>query len=283
MNNFDLVKVLLSNMAGSQHHITVNTTFVKFMDELECGVFLSQLIYWSDRGGRKDGWFYKTQKEWEEEIGIKRRAINRCIKKLEGKKILKTKVMKVGGAPTTHYKLDMDVLTQELKAFLQKEHSEANAQMDLHERTNGNVQSYNSEMHERTNGNVRTYKSSITKNTNIDYSKDYDKKEVSSSFGEIIQLYEELVPGSLNSFIVEKMEYDFEEHGLDLMKKAFEIAALNNKRNYNYISGILRNWKNKGIHSVEELELHESQRTQPQEEQDDSLDYYKNIILNRKE
>jgi hypothetical protein len=33
---------------------------------------LSQAIYWSRRT-RKDGWFYKSQKEWEEETGLTRR------------------------------------------------------------------------------------------------------------------------------------------------------------------------------------------------------------------
>lgn len=35
-------------------------------------LFLSQLMYWSDKGSDKDGWIYKTQAEWTEETGLSR-------------------------------------------------------------------------------------------------------------------------------------------------------------------------------------------------------------------
>jgi hypothetical protein len=34
---------------------------------------LSQAIYWSLRTSNADGWFYKTQEDWEEETGLTRR------------------------------------------------------------------------------------------------------------------------------------------------------------------------------------------------------------------
>jgi hypothetical protein len=36
-------------------------------------LFLSQLLYWSDRGSEGNGWIYKTQAEWTDETGMTRR------------------------------------------------------------------------------------------------------------------------------------------------------------------------------------------------------------------
>lgn len=36
-------------------------------------LFLSQLLYWSDRGSEGNGWIYKTQAEWTDETGLSRR------------------------------------------------------------------------------------------------------------------------------------------------------------------------------------------------------------------
>lgn len=151
LGNFELTKMLLTSMAGSENHFTVNMFFVKFMGELEGGVFLSQLIFWSDKGGRSDGWFYKRAVDWESECGLKRRALERNEKKLIKLGILDTRNMKVNGSPTKHYKLNLDALLNEIRAYVN--------------RTNGNVTSDKSEMYERTNGNVTSDISSITEST----------------------------------------------------------------------------------------------------------------------
>ena len=52
--------------------IAFHRCFVTLTGSVPAALMLSQAIYWSRRT-RKDGWFYKSQKEWEEEIGLTRR------------------------------------------------------------------------------------------------------------------------------------------------------------------------------------------------------------------
>ena len=52
-------------------------------------VFFSQAIYWSKR--TKDGWFYKTQKEWEFETGLSRKEQESARRKLKKVGFLKEK------------------------------------------------------------------------------------------------------------------------------------------------------------------------------------------------
>jgi hypothetical protein len=52
--------------------IAFHRCFVTLTGSVPAGLMLSQAIYWSRRT-RKDGWFYKSQKEWEEETGLTRR------------------------------------------------------------------------------------------------------------------------------------------------------------------------------------------------------------------
>ena len=45
-------------------------------------LMLCQLIYWTDKTQDPEGWIYKTQKDWEEEIGLTRRNQETARKKL---------------------------------------------------------------------------------------------------------------------------------------------------------------------------------------------------------
>lgn len=55
------------------------------------GLFLSQAFYWTDRTKDPDGWFYKTQAEWEEETGLTRYEQETVRKQLVKRGLLETK------------------------------------------------------------------------------------------------------------------------------------------------------------------------------------------------
>lgn len=191
MNNFDSLKMLISQMAGTEHYITVNSVFVRFMGELEGGVFLSQLIYWSDKGSRSDGWIYKKAHEWERELGIKRKSLERNTKELVKRNILETKVMKdSNGTPAKHYRIKQDILQSELLKFM------------------------SSDLYDGTNGNVLSDKSSITKTTNIDYNIDINVADKSAT---------------ANKPKTKKRIYDEQDHEMLLAKYLFELMKLNNE------------------------------------------------------
>lgn len=114
----------IESFTGHKNVITLNVVYVDFVDDLETGLFLSQLIYWSDKGGRKDGFIFKTDKEWHEELRLSRYSVRKARKKLEGMGILETKVKKANGNPTVHYKLDKTAFTEQFMAFLRNRTNE---------------------------------------------------------------------------------------------------------------------------------------------------------------
>ena len=99
---------LIAELTGQENIVAVPREFIKLTGDPATGIFLAQLIYWCDRGSRKDGFIYKSHKEWEEEIGLERYYCKKARKKLEDMGILETKLKKANGAPTLHYRLKMD-------------------------------------------------------------------------------------------------------------------------------------------------------------------------------
>lgn len=52
--------------------IAFHRIFVKLTGSVTAALMLSQAFYWSKRTSDPDGWFYKTQAEWEDETGMGR-------------------------------------------------------------------------------------------------------------------------------------------------------------------------------------------------------------------
>ncbi len=62
-----MVKALLTSP------IAFHRIFVTIGGSLAAGVMLSQAWYWRQRTKDPEGWFWKTQEEWEQETGLTRR------------------------------------------------------------------------------------------------------------------------------------------------------------------------------------------------------------------
>ena len=99
---------VVKKLTGQSHILTIPRVFVDMTGSTDTALLLSQIIYWSDKGKRKDGWFYKSYQEWQEETGISIKKLRRSVQFLEAKQVLKTKVKKANGNPTLHYKFDED-------------------------------------------------------------------------------------------------------------------------------------------------------------------------------
>ena len=141
------------------------------MDSLDGGVFLSQLIYWSDHAKREDGFFYKTAKDWHDEIYISKHQINKHTKKLCDLEIVETKKIKANGSPTLHYKLNIERLALCLSSFFK------NLEIEIEKIENGKLKisksiSKNSQMESESfeNGNQKNEKS-ICENSQIHFEK----------------------------------------------------------------------------------------------------------------
>ncbi|MGK1925716.1 replication protein RepO, partial [Klebsiella pneumoniae] len=93
--------------------IAFQRSFIRLDIGVTAALFLSQMIYWTNRSD-DDGWVYKTQEEWEEETGLSRYEQEGARKKLRSIGVLQEK--KKGVPARLFYKVDNDVLFQALVA-----------------------------------------------------------------------------------------------------------------------------------------------------------------------
>lgn len=93
--------------------IAFQRSFIRLDIGVTAALFLSQMIYWTNRSD-DDGWIYKTQEEWEEETGLSRYEQEGARKKLRSIGVLQEK--KKGVPARLFYKVDNDVLFQSLVA-----------------------------------------------------------------------------------------------------------------------------------------------------------------------
>lgn len=95
-------------LIGLQAPVVIHTQIVKALGSLESALYFQQLYYWSDKGKRLDGYIYKTKEEIEDETTLTRFQQDRIRKSLVSMGILDTKLIKANGAPTMHYRLNID-------------------------------------------------------------------------------------------------------------------------------------------------------------------------------
>jgi hypothetical protein len=123
-SNYQIAIDLIKEVSGQKNTITLPRIFLKIGGDVVVGLFLSQCVWYSDKGGSGDGWFFKSNKEWKEEIGLSYAQVKRATARLEEMGVLRTKLKKAKGAPTTHYYLDMDALAKAILDFLENQQSE---------------------------------------------------------------------------------------------------------------------------------------------------------------
>lgn len=117
MSNYSAIREVLNRMSGQYNTFTVPKIYVEFTGDLTTAILLNQIVFLSDKSKRKDGFFYKTYKEWEDEICLTKRQVSYSTKKLKDMGFLETAVKKANGAPTLHYKLDYDKLLDSIVTF----------------------------------------------------------------------------------------------------------------------------------------------------------------------
>lgn len=108
------MKLLIATYSGNERHITIPKIYLELTNDYPTAALLNQMIFWSDKTKRRDGFFYKTYKEWEEETFLSEYQVRRASNSLKELGFLETKLKKANGSPTLHYKLDMDVLSESI-------------------------------------------------------------------------------------------------------------------------------------------------------------------------
>ena len=95
----------IKSLVGQANILTIPREFIDYTGDMKSALLLSQIIYWSDKTKRGDGFIYKTYAEWQEETGLNEYAIRKAANCLKSLGILETEVHKANGSPTVHYRL----------------------------------------------------------------------------------------------------------------------------------------------------------------------------------
>lgn len=90
-----------------------------------CGaMMLSQALYWRTRTKAEDGWFYKSQKEWQAETGMTRREQETARRRLTEAGILQEK--RKGVPARLHFRVDIEALETALEELSSRMAESAN-------------------------------------------------------------------------------------------------------------------------------------------------------------
>ena len=121
MNNKDVLTALIKEISGQSRVLSIPRLYIDLTGSLETALFLSQAIYWSDKGKSGDGWFYKTYEQWAEELSLTEYQVRKAVKLLSGWDVISTKLKKaINGSPTVHYKVHIDVFEAILRAHFDR-------------------------------------------------------------------------------------------------------------------------------------------------------------------
>lgn len=103
---------LITRLSGSGNILAVPRMFCEMTGSLESGVLLSQIIYWADKGSDPDGWFYKSYIEWYQDSFLSEYQVRKGVRAFEKAGLLETKLKKVQGSPTLHYRVNKRVFSE---------------------------------------------------------------------------------------------------------------------------------------------------------------------------
>lgn len=130
------VFALIKALTGQANILTIPRVFITMTSETDAALLLGQILYWSDRTTDPEGWFFKSAKEWEEELGLSTYKVNRAIKLLAPWGV-QTRLKKANGAPTTHYRLDSEQFFESISKFLENGFSRKSQNGFLRDSQNG--------------------------------------------------------------------------------------------------------------------------------------------------
>ncbi len=123
MSNQQNIVKLIKAISGQANVLTIPRVYLSLLNNKHrAALLLSQCVYWSDKSKSPDGWFYKTDAEWKEELGLTRGGLDTALK--EGEKYLETKVARVGPTPKSHYRVNLDLLVSDISDLLETDKSD---------------------------------------------------------------------------------------------------------------------------------------------------------------
>lgn len=91
---------------------TVEALLVRVTGDFVAGMVLHRLLAWFPFSKRTDGMIWKSDRDWESELGLSYRQMARAREVLAG--LVCATVKRAHGSPTYHYSLDIDALLRKI-------------------------------------------------------------------------------------------------------------------------------------------------------------------------
>ncbi|MED4978243.1 DnaD domain protein [Geobacillus stearothermophilus] len=214
-------------------------------------IILQQLHYWLQESRNiRDGykWVYNTYEDWQKQFPFwSETTIKRTIRKLENQGIVVSdnfNSLKID--KTKWYRIDYDRLDEII--------SKNNDVWSVHEVNLTRRGGQFDPIHEvnLTPPITRIYTDNTTECL-------LEENEDMSCRDEISLEYQQKI-GQINGDIALQLDYWRNELGDELVKKAIDIAYEQGKRRWSYIRGILKNFKEDGITSLNDLDKQEKKK-----------------------
>ncbi|PTH68883.1 replication protein [Staphylococcus agnetis] len=153
MNNRDYISSVITQFSGRNNVIPIPVVYIQITEDYPSAALLNQMIYWSDRTNRKDGYFYKSYNEWFDELHLTEYQVRRATKKLKSFGFVETALKKANGAPTLHYKVDTKEVSEWILKKLQNGNLR-NLRMDSEETKESLTEITTETTTETTNNNI---------------------------------------------------------------------------------------------------------------------------------
>ena len=235
MSNFSDVRLLINQFSGQDNIVVIPRIYVDLMDgDYHMAVFLNQVVYWSDKTSREDGYFYKSYPEWEEELLLSEYQIRKATKKLKELGLIETALKKANGVPTVHYFLHFEALSDAILKKLQnpsvKNPFLKNFRMD-------------SEKTSESLTEITTENSTTTEKP-------------------LIMFFEEELMVRLSPMQMQKT-FSYVDDFLDgdlVVRHAITMAADKNKRSFAFVEFLLRDWLNNKAENLAAVIAYEKEK-----------------------
>ncbi len=238
MSTYSDIRHILTQVSGHDRVVTIPKLYIDLTGNLAEAILLNQIVFYSDKSNRKDGFFYKTHEQWAEEICLTERQVRHATKKLKEKNLIETKLLKANGAPTVHYKLLFDNLVKWI----------------LTKCKNGNLHNVGMDSDKTSVTLTESTTESTTDKEVVDKGvAPESKSETAYSF------FEKNGFGILTPHVGEKIGAWIDDLNEELVIHALKLAVENGALRWNYVESILRDWEKQKFMNVQQV-LAQSER-----------------------
>lgn len=226
MDNRQMISNLIVSYSGQQRTINIPVLYLELLEDYNVAVMLNQLIYWSDKSSRNDGYFYKTYKEWQEEVFLSQYQVKKAVDKLKKLELVETKLKKSYGSPTLHYKVNM----QNLSNWIMKKLNNG--------KSNNFINDY-----QKTDD-------SLTKNT----SENTSEREIAK--GDCIQKYQNeigmLNPNQIHQLIDWVEDFNKNNEAEEIISEAIDQAVKEKAKSFAYLNNKLKRYADAKVETLED-------------------------------